>query len=242
MTEQELIDYYANLLIIQYKSLPKAKSTVEETLRSVIFTDLINQVRNAFSVDEAIGYMQDILGKYIGVSRVITGTTFDREYFGYVAYSDSPPVVGISGYADYIDPAPDVQMRAYEDDKTSLFELTDEEYRFFQRLKIVQNNGNFSTSEIDSILSEIFADQVIFTDLQTMQISYIFAETAERLVLIAQSQDLLPRPMAVGISVSFVPDIEHIFAYGSYENKAPQFAVGYADYIDDPVVGSMASY
>jgi hypothetical protein len=77
MTTQEIIEYYANLLIIQYVGKPKAYATIETLVDPVVMDQLPTQVLNGFNLlgdDTAVGIQLDILGKYAGVVR--TGYTF----------------------------------------------------------------------------------------------------------------------------------------------------------------------
>lgn len=69
MTTQELIDYYASLLIVQYLSKPKAYATVQAQVTPIIMDQLPLQVQAAFDIDTAVGQQLDILGKYVGVVR-----------------------------------------------------------------------------------------------------------------------------------------------------------------------------
>lgn len=75
MTDQELIDYYASLLIIQYIGKPKASAMVKALAETVIMNQLPLAVQNAYSVDDAIGVQLDVIGKYVGVSRSGYGLT-----------------------------------------------------------------------------------------------------------------------------------------------------------------------
>ena len=65
--------YLSSLLIIQFHSKPKAVATIE-ALGKLFPVDLILQVRDAFSVDTAVGKQLDILAKYVGVNRFYTHT------------------------------------------------------------------------------------------------------------------------------------------------------------------------
>ena len=69
MTTQEIIDYYANLLILQYISKPKAYATIQALVKPVIMDQLPLDVQNAFNVDTAVGVQLDVIGKYCGVTR-----------------------------------------------------------------------------------------------------------------------------------------------------------------------------
>ena len=62
-------DYYADLLILQYKTQPKARATISALTEKVIADGILLDVINGFNIDTAIGKQLDLLGKYIGLSR-----------------------------------------------------------------------------------------------------------------------------------------------------------------------------
>lgn len=65
----EIIDYYANLLILQYVGEPRAYATVQTVVTGVVMDQLPLSVENAFEIGTAVGAQLDILGKYVGVTR-----------------------------------------------------------------------------------------------------------------------------------------------------------------------------
>lgn len=69
MTTEELAQYYANLLIMQYVGLPKAYSTIVATVTPLIMDQMPVAVQNGFNLDAAVGVQLDILAKYVGASR-----------------------------------------------------------------------------------------------------------------------------------------------------------------------------
>ena len=242
MTDEELVQYYTNLLIIQYRSKQKAPEQIAATLDKIIIFELLRQIENGYDVETAVGVQQDVLGKYLGVDRTITGTTFSRDYFWLLDYTDIPPISGREGFIEYTtDPVPDVQVRRYEESSQSLYDLTDEEFREIQKLAILYNSSNFSPRETDDLVAQLFGDQVVFTDRYDMTISYIFSSSQQKLVEIAQSQDLIPRAMAVGASISFIADPGSMFSFGSYGEDPPSFAEGFGEYGVTPV-GSWLTY
>lgn len=240
MTNQELIDYYVNLLIIQYRTQTKAPAHMAALLELIIIFELMRSVENGYNLNTAIGNQLDILGKYLGVDRIVTGTVFDRDYFGFALYADSAPF-DFEGFTLYADPAPDVQTRLYKEDNQSLYALNDEEFRQILNLRVIQNNSEYTPFDIDSFIQSFFAGNAIFIDRQDMSIAYIFDQSVERLVTIANSEMLLPKPAAVNISVSFVSDINNIFGFVPYSNNPPDWLIGFALYADSPV-GGMATY
>lgn len=76
MTIEEQAQYYADLLALQYRGLPKAQATMQALARQALCNNLAIQVRDAFNIDPALGPIAvgaqlDIIGKYAGVSRSV---------------------------------------------------------------------------------------------------------------------------------------------------------------------------
>jgi Protein of unknown function (DUF2612) len=76
MDTQDLIDYYANLLIFQYVEKPKAYATIQAIVTPVLMPQaslsdptLPLAVQNGFNLDTAVGVQLDVLGKYQNVTR-----------------------------------------------------------------------------------------------------------------------------------------------------------------------------
>lgn len=83
MTNQEIINYYANLLILQYRSKPKAYATVQTLVTPVVMDQLPDAVQNAFELESAVGVQLDVIGKYAGVNRL------GADFSGAVTLSDA---------------------------------------------------------------------------------------------------------------------------------------------------------
>lgn len=78
MTTQDIINYYANLLIIEYISQPNAYATIQALVSLVIMSQLPTQVQNGFNLDgTAQGVQLDVLGEYNGVTR--SGVNFANQ-------------------------------------------------------------------------------------------------------------------------------------------------------------------
>lgn len=69
MTTQQIINYYADLLVLQYKGKPKAYATVQALVALVIADQLPMSVQEAYTLGTAVGVQLDIIGKYAGVTR-----------------------------------------------------------------------------------------------------------------------------------------------------------------------------
>lgn len=239
----ELIAYYANLLILQYRNKPNAAGTIIAIIESLMIYDLIREVENGYNVDDSIGVQLDVLAKYVGAKRTVTQVDFTRTFFGFVDYAEPEPYVNVAGLLPYDEEnPPDAQFLNYVAGQQSQYTLTDAELRILIKLKIAQNNSNHSVGEIDNILNDFFPDQVIFTDNFNMIISYIFDSDVSRIIEIAIAQKALPKPAAVGLDVSFVPDIDNIFSLLKYSADVPaDFSQGLLIYSQDPF-GSFLKY
>lgn len=75
MSTTALAEYYANLLILQYINKPKAYATILAQVTPVFIDQLPAAVNDAFNVNTAVGDQLDVIGKYVGASRV--GNTLD---------------------------------------------------------------------------------------------------------------------------------------------------------------------
>ncbi|GHU27501.1 hypothetical protein FACS1894152_4220 [Bacilli bacterium] len=71
MNRQQYIDYYVNLLIRQYHDRPRARATIAWALANkASIYELAIALREAFSIDTAIGKQLDIVGRYLGLARL----------------------------------------------------------------------------------------------------------------------------------------------------------------------------
>lgn len=89
MTTDELIKYYTNLLIIQYKGLPNARATIAALAGEVVADSIMTQVRDCWDIETAVGPQLDIIGRVWGLSRYIYTADMSKEYFGMPAYGDT---------------------------------------------------------------------------------------------------------------------------------------------------------
>lgn len=71
MTYNELLNYYADLLIIQYRGKPKAQATLMALAREALIDNLPLKIQEAFGLEDAVGKQLDMIGKYAGVVREI---------------------------------------------------------------------------------------------------------------------------------------------------------------------------
>jgi hypothetical protein len=69
MTVNEIVEYYVNLLIIQYANKAKARATIDALVRPVVMDKVTLDVQEGFNLDTAVGSQLDMIAKYVGVTR-----------------------------------------------------------------------------------------------------------------------------------------------------------------------------
>ena len=215
-----LVEYYANLLIVEYRDKPKAFETIKAIITQAVIDCLPIEVRDGFNIDTAVGDQLDIVGKYFGKSRTFNGTVFDKDFYGFATYAvPAPTQNGFSTYtSEKISSGQYGYITFYEGAQSS-FSLTDPDYRTLLHLIGIGNNSNHSGFQIDTRLFNIFGGTIIPYDGQDMTMVYIFPTESSALLEIVRTNDCLPKPMGVGIIIVIATDdIDNVYGYKKYSN------------------------
>lgn len=200
MTVQELLDYYVNLLIIQYNNKPNARATIEAYVKQAVADLITVDVRDGFDLDTAIGTQLDVVGKYVDVRRNINGLDLGRDYFALVPYGDGDPGSYV-GFAIYGTPPTDF-FRIYSDINT-FYAMKDNEMRDFIKFKIRVHKSDNSLYDIDDIIDEFFGADCLITDGLDMTLTYAFTPALDyNLPVIVAHTNSLPAPAGVQIIIT----------------------------------------
>jgi|GEM_PF-1796572 hypothetical protein len=81
-----IINYYVARLIFQYADKPNAQRLIAILAKQAAMDDLATLVLGGFDLDSAVGPQLDILGKYIGASR-LQGSAISPGYFSLWTYA-----------------------------------------------------------------------------------------------------------------------------------------------------------
>ena len=187
------VDPVAPLFVLVSNSLSDG-DPVEVTIDETDLT-LPLAVQNAFNLsgsDLAVGAQLDIIGKYVGVSRV---------------------GVGLSGQIT----------------------LDDSDYRSLIQMGIIRNSASSSLAAIQQFLHMFFPGQMLVIDYQNMHLSYLVSTTvgSNDLIQLVITENLLPKPMGVGISaIIYAPVIDRFFGFCTYEVPEPTSNTGFNTYED----------
>lgn len=229
----DIIQYYVNLIIIQYHNQPKAQATIalyaQELLASGIFFD----IQNAFNLDTAIGVQLDIIGKYVGVDRYYSFVNL-ANYFSLETYLETapttPPRYGYSTYATY-DTTPPNGTLVYGNIITTNNKLGDDDYRLLIRLKIIENNLNYSHQQIDDAMYNAFGAALRPESTGHMAMYYFITADISNLIQAIISKGLLPKPM--GVLLWTVTEVTgDMFALTDYTGYMSPWGYGFSDYAD----------
>lgn len=98
--------------------------------------------------------------------------------------------------------------------------LSDADFRSLIAMAIAVNSAGSSLYDIQVLLNQFFpGGQILVFDYQNMQMSYLIDSSvgSQELMQMFITQNLLPRPMAVGVAlVIYAPIIDSFFGFGSY--------------------------
>lgn len=243
----DLINYYANLLILQYNGLPKASATAELIAQNVLLDGLVQDIQNAYGVDTAVGKQLDVVGKYQGINRYFFAIDLSN-YFGLVPYSEypgslpaSPPVWGCSAYSNFNDYSYNGTL-LYSEIVTSSNGLSDDIFRTLIKLAIRINNSNFSRQSIDAMYWDLFGSDLRPESSGNMTIQYFVTAVTTTLIQAVIAKNLLIAPM--GILVQLVNDVTGpMFALTNYAGDESPYGYGFSTYANyDSLAGQVLTY
>ena len=207
-------DSYVDLLIKQYWEQPKARGEIELQAASwEKIRDILDQFVEEFDVDLATGDRLDIIGKIVGVSRVVP-LVIPKVYFGFDDNTNARGFDDKFSAVEFTAPFRDKFERSYTD-----LELSDNDYRFFIKAKIALNNGSgYMVSDVEvsiqSIINTLFDGEAYVVDKKTMNLVLYVSPSVDLVRLDAILKlGLLPKPQGVGYSVVVQTAVGETFGF-----------------------------
>ena len=183
---------YEDLLIIQYSDKPKASAMVSAIVNRFKNTfDTLSMFETEFDLDTARGVQLDIIGKIVGISRNIENI-IPKIFFG---FDDNINAKGF-GLAPFFT----LDQSEYSDTQ-----LTDSDYRFFIKMKIIKNTAKATMSDddnrnINTAILSMFDGYAYMVDNKDMTVT-LYIENSPKAYLLpyAINLNLIPLPQSVGI-------------------------------------------
>lgn len=203
-TLNNLLEYYQNLLIIQYNGKNKASATIKMIANLILVNLLILQVRDGFNWKTAVGSQLDIIGKWLGVTRDYKGSLYWGQTF--LSYPNSDDLVPDDktdnlqhGYSDYDTFETDTGgVLTYESLGFVEQSLSDDDNRVILGLKIIKNSINHTAKNIDDAIWEYFNGQV-YTTWEPHEIIYHYPSSMTTIIEVCNYKNVLPAPTGVSI-------------------------------------------
>ena len=226
----DLVEYYSNLLIIQYHDQPNAVAMVELCVREALANGVAFDVENGYSVDTAIGKQLDVIGKYVGVDRFYQGQNLSG-YFAFTNYEEITPDPGKRGFTYYSTyPLPVGQWLDYADILSSNQTLNDDDFRILIKLKIIQNYSNHSYGSINNEIFAFFPGTLRPDSAGNMVMYYFVSAAAAAIIQVAFQKAILPKPMGVRLNY-LIRETSVFFGFSTYD-YVPVGNTGFTDYAE----------
>ena len=185
-------NYYADLLILQYRNKPKARATIKMLVDICMGDGLVFELNDCLNIDTAVGKQLDLIGQILGCSRNIYGLNPDINYFSFEktnAYGFSDKNALSEGY-----------WKTYKNSTGSAYALSDGDYRLLLKFKATLNVMKGSMQGMDEALYQIFGDNVTIQNNQDLSIAYVINQQT----LVTQAAQILGYFKAPpGITVNF---------------------------------------
>ena len=201
---EELKNYYANLLIIQYNGKPKASATIKMLVDLIYANMILIQIRDAFDWRTAVGAQLDIIGQWVGVGRDYAGLLYwGKKYLSYPSWNSLVPTNITDnlqhGYSDYATFETDTgNVLTYPEIGIYKQSLDDDDYRVVIGLKIIKNNINCTCKNIDDAIWNYFEGKV-YTTWTAHTLTYNYDSSLSTIMNICEYKNVLPAPTGVAI-------------------------------------------
>lgn len=194
---EELQNYYANLLIIQYHNKPKAIALIKNLVKHLFADMVLFKIRDGFNIVKepyATGVQLDCIGEWVGVDRIYDAGQPLYPWFSLINAEQTTTDPFQGGFQDWNDPiVQDGGFLGFDDlvmgaNKTM---LADDLYLALIKLKIIKNSSTHTMGDLDRKLYEYFGTDIYVT-WSGMTMTYNYVNKYHALMEIAQTKNSIP--------------------------------------------------
>lgn len=191
-------DYYADLLIKQYRDKPKARATINGYVE-IMPMDALNEMNDAYELEKSIGKQLSILARWVGVNRNYpsprykSGTYFAQPYIRENSIESTDVLQ--SGFQQFNNPQPwngpflTTDDIVFDDNK-----IGDDDLKVLVKLKIIKNNVRATQGKIDNAIFEVFGTDIYTTWPEAKVLVYNCKSQYTTAITIGKVNNWLPRP------------------------------------------------
>lgn len=197
-TEQveQVKEYYADLLILQYKLCTRARETIKLFAGMYLGDGVVFQLNDCLDIDTAEGAQLDLIGKILGVKRSIAGLTVGKKYF---SFESAPTPYGFSDKNQLSEG----YWKKYNNSIGSSTDLFDDDYRKLLKFKADFNLRGGSMAALDNLYYKHFGDDLKMTNNQDLSVTY----TVSNLTTVIQAAILcgyIKPPMGIEYTFNYI--------------------------------------
>ena len=194
-TEIESIEnYYADLIIIQYRNKPKARATIKLGVDLYLADGLAFDLQNVLDIDKAYGAQLDLIGKILGCNRNIFGFNLNKKFF---SFEKEPPEVSY-GFSDK-NTLSEGYWKNYKNSIASAYALFDSDYRLLLKFKALYNIRRGSWGDMDRMYYRAFGNDVELINNKNATVSYVVSSDASLAYQVAEFLGYIQPPIGIGI-------------------------------------------
>ncbi len=215
---EDVKNYYADLLILQYRNKPKARETIKTGVEIYLADGLIFQLQDVLDIDRVEGFCLDLIGKILGASRKVQGLLIDRKYFSFERE-------GALGFSTKYKTS-DGMFKNHYNSTLSFYSLGDDDYRILLKFKALANIQRASMAQMDENLWNTFKGDVLLENNQDLTITYIVANKLNIALLAALKKGYLKAP--IGIGMSYILEVPYPTKIFGFQRKHKTNAIGFS--------------
>lgn len=188
----DIKEYYANLLILQYRNKPKARETIKAGIDIYLGDGVVLQLQDILDIDTAEGEQLNLIGKILGCPRDIPGININTKFFTFHVDENS------LGFSTVGNPSSGVTKNR-TNSNLAVYSLHNDEYRQLLKFKAFVNVWRGDLASMNEALYAVFGDDV---NLRNGNLSVTY-EIQNNTIAIQAARALGYFKAPIGIDVDF---------------------------------------
>lgn len=188
----DIKEYYANLLILQYRNKRKARETIKTGVDIYLGDGVVLELQDILNIDIAKDAQLDIIGKILGCPRNVPGINVNTKFFSFHVDANS------LGFSTVGHPSNGVAKNR-SNSNLAVYSLDNTEYRQLLKFKAFVNVWRGDLGSMNRALYAVFGDDV---NLQNGNLSVTY-EIQNNTIAIQAARALGYFKAPMGIAVNF---------------------------------------
>ena len=201
-----LKQYFADLLIIQYRGSKKNRALIEFLVDLIFANNLALEIKEkTVNVNDSIGKQLDDVGKWVGVDRYYYKEIWTHPYLAFPNYSTiktsdySEFQGGFSTYSNFSENNGGfLTYKSWSSVRAKANEIGDEYFRKLIQLKIIKNSINHTCKNIDDAIWK-WSEGHVYVTWDKMEITYHYDNLYKNLIELASFKNVLLKPTGCSI-------------------------------------------